>query len=102
MTFTIEHEPPLYEQIERLPDNLVGEIIGGRLHTQPGPSRPLALAGSALGMELGPPYQQGKGGPGGWCIIDEAKLHFVRDTVVVVPDIAGWRRERMPSIPAGR
>jgi hypothetical protein len=72
------------------------------LHTQPGSSGPLALAGSALGMELESPYRHGTGGRGGWWIIDKAELHFVRDTPVMVPDIAGWRRGRMPSVPAGR
>ena len=42
---------------------------------------------------------RGRGGPGGWWIIDEPELHFVRDTEIVVPDLAGWRRERMPGVP---
>jgi len=49
---------------------------------------------NAAGATLLPPFQRGKGGPGGWWILDEPELHFVRDTVVVVPDLAGWRRGR--------
>jgi Uma2 family endonuclease len=52
-----------------------------------------------LGGELYGLFQKGRGGPGGWWIIDEPELHFVRDTEVLVPDIAGWRRERMPALP---
>jgi len=85
--------------IEALPEGVTGELIGGQLHTQPRPSGPHALAGSNLGMELGPPYGRGRGGPGGWWIIDEPELHFVRDAEVLVPDLAGWHRERMPSLP---
>jgi Uma2 family endonuclease len=44
-------------------------------------------------------FQKARGGPGGWWIIDEPEIHFVRDTEVLVPDIAGWRRERMPILP---
>jgi Uma2 family endonuclease len=91
--------PTLYQQLNDLPVNLVGEIINGRLYTQPRPAGPHALTSSALGMDLGGPFQFGRGGPGGWWIIDEPELHFVHDTEVVVPDLAGWRRERLPAIP---
>jgi Uma2 family endonuclease len=50
-------------------------------------------------MDIGSAYHRCRGGPGGWWIIDEPELHFVRDTEVLVPDIAGWRRERMSSLP---
>ena len=49
-------------------------------------------------MEVGTPYGLGRGGPGGWWILDEPELHLGQD--VVVPDIAGWRRERMLELPA--
>jgi Uma2 family endonuclease len=91
--------PATYADIESLPSNLVGEIIGGILYTHPRPAIPHAAASSALGVELGPPFQRGKGGPGGWVILDEPELHLVED--VIVPDLAGWRRERMPELPEG-
>ena len=91
----------LYRQLGALPENLVGEIINGRLHTHPRPAGPHAIAASALGMDIGPAYQRGRGGPGGWWIIDEPEVHFVVDTEVTVPDLAGWRRERLPEIPRG-
>ncbi len=91
--------PTLYEQLEALPEGLTGEILDGQLHTQPRPSGPHGFASSSLGYELFGPFQKGRGGPGGWWIMDEPEVHFIRDTEVAVPDLAGWRRERMPRIP---
>jgi Uma2 family endonuclease len=86
--------PATYEDLAALPDNLVAEIVGGELHASPRPASPHARASSSLGVRLGGPYDHGIGGPGGWWIIDEPELHLGRD--VVVPDLAGWRRSRMP------
>ena len=91
--------PTLYEQLEVLPEGLTGEILNGQLHTQPRPSGRHGVAASALGGELYGPFQRGRGGPGGWWIIDEPELHFILDAEVDVPDLAGWRRERMTSPP---
>jgi Uma2 family endonuclease len=89
----------LYDQLMNLPETLTGEILNGQLHAQPRPTGPHALTGSSLGDELVGPFQKGRGGPGGWWIIDEPEIHFVRDTEVAVPDLAGWKRERMPAVP---
>lgn len=86
-----------YEDLLKVPSHLVAEIIDGELITSPRPALPHALAGSALGGEIMGPFQFGRGGPGGWWILDEPELHLHGD--IVVPDLAGWRRERMPSIP---
>lgn len=91
----------LYQQLEALPETLVGEIFNGQLHTHPRPAGPHAVAASTLGMDVGSAYQRGRGGPGGWWIIFEPEIHFAIDTEVTVPDIAGWRRERLPTIPQG-
>jgi Uma2 family endonuclease len=90
---------PLYEQLLALPENLTGEILNGELYTQPRPSGRHGVAEGILGAELLPPFQLGKNGPGGWWIVPEPEVHFVRDVEVAVPDLAGWRRERMPTIP---
>jgi len=87
----------VYEDLFDLPENLVGEIISGQLITHPRPAPKHARAYSTLGFELGGPFDQGRDGPGGWWILDEPELHLGRD--VLVPDLAGWRRERMPSLP---
>jgi len=90
---------PLYEAIEALPDGGTGEIIAGQLHIRPRPAGPHVLASTNLGAELQNPYGRGRGGPGGWWILVEPEVHFVRDTEVLVPDLAGWPRERMPALP---
>jgi len=89
-----------YAELCALPEHLTGEILNGVLHTQPRPAGPHALASSALGAGLFN-LRQDSGGGGGWWIIDEPEVHFIRDAEVCVPDIAGWRRERMPRIPRG-
>jgi Uma2 family endonuclease len=86
-----------YDDILSAPEHLVAELIDGELFTSPRPASPHALAASSLGGELMLPFQRGRGGPGGWWILDEPELHFGAD--VLVPDIAGWRQERMPEIP---
>jgi Uma2 family endonuclease len=93
--------PGLYEQLEALPAGLTGEILDGQLYAHPRPSGLHGLAASSLGAELVSPFQKGRGGPGGWWIIDEPELHFLHDQEVNVPDLAGWRRERMPRVPEG-
>ncbi|MBI4756434.1 MAG: Uma2 family endonuclease [Betaproteobacteria bacterium] len=89
----------LYDELCALPENRVGEILGGRLHTQPRPSGRHGLAAGGINYELSGPFGYGRGGPGGWWIIPEPEVHFVRDTEVAVPDLAGWRRSRMPALP---
>ncbi len=59
------------------------------------------MVASNLGIEIGGPYHRGKGGPGGWWILQEPEVHFVLDKEVSVPDVAGWKKERMPVIPDG-
>lgn len=83
-----------YEDVLNAPEHMVAEIIDGELYLQPRPGKPHAAAASALGGELGPPFKRGRGGPGGWILLDEPELHLGGD--VLVPDLAGWRRERMP------
>jgi Uma2 family endonuclease len=89
--------PASYEDILALPHHVVGEILDGELHVSPRPAVPHAIAAAALSDELGPPFRRGRGGPGGWLILFEPELHLGQD--IVVPDFAGWRRERMPEAP---
>jgi Uma2 family endonuclease len=85
------------DDLLRVPAHRVGEILDGELITSPRPSAPHARAASNLGGELYGPFDRGRGGPGGWIILDEPELHLGSD--VLVPDLAGWRRERMPTLP---
>ena len=80
-----------------MPDHLIAEIVDGELYATPRPAPRHADASSALGGVLHGPFDRGRGGPGGWRILDEPELHLGRD--VLVPDLAGWRRERLPALP---
>ena len=88
-----------YQDVLDAPPNKVAEVIDGTLHMQPRPAAPHAWASSAMGAKINPPFNFGDGGPGGWWIIDEPELHLGED--IVVPDLAGWRRETMPEYPTG-
>ena len=88
-----------YEDVLNAPEYVVAEIIEGELYTSPRPAAPHAVAASAIGADLFGPFHRSPGdpaGPGGWWILDEPELHLGAD--VVVPDLAGWRRERLPKL----
>lgn len=89
-----------YEDLLAAPPHRIAEIIHGRLVTHPRPAPRHAYSASRLGMVLGTPFSEGMGGPGGWLLIDEPELHFGPEEQweIVVPDLAGWRRERMPKL----
>ena len=98
VTSTAERTPrATYQNVLDAPAHRVAEIVDGALYTQPRPAPPHAVASSCLGGELTGPFAHGRGGPGGWWIIDEPELHLGED--ILVPDLAGWRRERMADLP---
>jgi len=85
----------VYEDLFDIPENLTGEIIDGELIVTPRPSRKHSLTATVLGSRLTPPYYFGEGGgPGGWIILDEPEIGFGEN--ILVPDLAGWKRERFP------
>jgi Uma2 family endonuclease len=94
----MSRRPATYEDLIAVPEHLVAEIIDGELVTSPRPAPRHADAGSGLVAALRPAFDRGGGGPGGWRILGEPELHLGND--VLVPDIAGWRRERLPQLPA--
>lgn len=87
-----------YEDLRAVPENLVAEILGSELYATPRPSLPHAHAASVLCGELMGPFHHGRNGPGGWLILVEPELHLGSD--IVVPDLAGWRRDRLLQLPA--
>ena len=89
--------PATYADLRKVPENQVAEILGGQLYTTPRPAPPHADAASGLGGALRGPFDRARGGPGGWRILFEPELHLGPD--VVVPDLAGWLRERLPVLP---
>lgn len=88
-----------YEDLLAVPEHLVAEIIDGELVTSPRPAVPHALATGGLSADLIGPFDRGRGGPGGWWILMEPELHLGDN--VLVPDVAGWRRSRVPDLPRG-
>jgi len=86
-----------YEDVLAAPPHKVAEVIDGELHLNPRPGAAHGEAASALTGELRNPFHRGRGGPGGWILIIEPELHLGAD--ILVPDLAGWRRERLPAVP---
>jgi Uma2 family endonuclease len=89
-----------YEDVLNAPENKVAEILDGELFLSPRPAPRHSAASSQLGVILGGAFHRragDAGGPGGWWILDEPELHFAEQ--VLVPDLAGWRRERLAIIP---
>lgn len=87
-----------YEDLCQVPDHKLAQIIHGQLIVLPRPAPKHARASSFLGGTIFPKMDTGAlEGPGGWWILFEPELHLGRD--ILVSDLAGWRRERMPALP---
>lgn len=89
-----------YDDLLAAPRHLVAEIVGGELVTSPRPASGHARVATMLGANLVAPFDRELGGggrPGGWWILFEPEVHLGQD--VMVPDLAGWRREKMPEFP---
>jgi len=89
--------PATYADIEAAPEHLVAEIIDGELMTHPRPSPRHGGTANALSAKLTSPFQWGAGGPGGWIFFVEPEVKFGND--LLVPDVAGWHRDRLPGYP---
>lgn len=88
-----------YEDVLNAPPNMIAQVVFGVLHTHPRPAIPHANVSSNLGGVLSSPFRFGEGGPGGWVLLYEPELHLGGEPDILVPDFAGWRRERMPHVP---
>ncbi len=95
----VKSKQATYADIEALPPNMVGEILFGTLNAHPRPARRHVVAASRISGVLGPPFEFGDGGPGGWIIAIEPELHL--GPHIVVPDIAGWRAEKLSAVGDG-
>jgi Uma2 family endonuclease len=83
-----------YEDLCGIPENTIGEIVDGELIVTPRPSRKHARSAFVLGNKIGSPYDLGEGGPGGWIFLIDPEIGLGEQ--IVVPDMAGWKRERFP------
>jgi Uma2 family endonuclease len=86
-----------YEDLYAIPDNMIGQIIDGELLAMPRPSFRHSNAASVMTYEIGGPFQRGRGGPGGWIILYEPEICLGKN--ILVPDLAGWKKERLPKPP---
>lgn len=93
----LKKESNPYLELEQLPESVIGEVLNGTLITSPRPAPRHIRSASVLGSTLFEPFDRGKGGPGGWWILIEPEIRLNND--VLVPDLAGWRREKVPVIP---
>src|SRR5689334_10535989 len=92
--------PATERDLDDLPADVIGQIIDGELIVHPRPDPPHTQAASGLGGLLISPFHYGfGGGPGGWVILVEPKIRFGSN--LLVPDLAGWRRERFVPIRKG-
>jgi Uma2 family endonuclease len=91
-----------WEDLLRMADDgRTYEILGGEIQALPRPLPAHRLAQSLLSGELSPPFQRGRGGPGGWWLVIEPDIRLA-PSEIVAPDVAGWRKERMPIFPRTR
>jgi Uma2 family endonuclease len=98
---TERNAPSVEAAFQAAPPELVAEILDGELFLSPRPARPHANVATNLGIILGGPFKFGRGGPGGWVLIDEPELHLGPRPDKIVPDLAGWRREHLPHAVGG-
>lgn len=89
--------PATWEDLDQVPDDFIGEIVGGEIVLMPRPDLPHAQTTSDMGGILVGPFRMGVGGPGGWIILDEPRVRFGDE--IRVPDLAGWRKERWRNPP---
>jgi Uma2 family endonuclease len=89
-----------YEDLAKVPSNMIAELLDGELFATPRPASPHANAASGIAADVRGRFHREADGPeqpGGWWILFEPELHLGAD--VVVPDIAGWQRGKMPVLP---
>ena len=98
---TERNSPSVEAAFQAVPPEMVAEILDGELHVSPRPARPHTHVASILGGILTLPFMFGRGGPGGWVILDEPEIHLGSRPDKLVPDLAGWRRERLPDAVGG-
>jgi Uma2 family endonuclease len=86
-----------YADLLALPDDVRAEVLAGQVVTAPAPLPRHSKAQRAMGRFVGGPFDDddGHGGPGGWWIFVEVDVQLGTHDVVR-PDLAGWRRVRLP------
>ena len=86
-----------YEDVLKAPETKIAEILDGELFLSPMLAPRVGIVHMELLCAIGRPFDDARHGPGGWRIISKPEIHLGEH--VVVPDLCGWRREDMPTIP---
>jgi hypothetical protein len=86
-----------YEDVLNAPENKVAEILDGELFLSPMLAPRVGVVHAGLQGAVGRAFAHGEGGPGGWWILSKPEVHLGEH--VIVPDIGGWRRQDVPTIP---
>ncbi|MEL6299436.1 MAG: Uma2 family endonuclease [Pseudomonadota bacterium] len=89
--------PATPADLEELPEDMVGQIVYGTLHAHPRPAPRHSRAQHRLSGEIDGPFDRGTSGPGGWIFLTKPELHL--GPHIFVPDIAGWKRDRLTPFP---
>jgi Uma2 family endonuclease len=95
---SMKQQPPTLADLDALPPGVVGEIIEGVLYTMTKPRMRHQRTMRMISGRVGEPFDNERGGPGGWWIVPEPGIELP-NTPEITPDVAGWRRERMPEMP---
>lgn len=88
-----------YEDVLNAPANVIAEVLGGTLHTQPRPAVRHARATSKLSGVLGPRFDGDGPESNEWTLLYEPELHLGSDPDILVPDLAGWKRTTLAELP---
>ncbi|MGD9975395.1 MAG: Uma2 family endonuclease [Desulfatirhabdiaceae bacterium] len=86
-----------YDDLYTIPENRIGEIIDGELFATPRPSFRHSNVVSGITGEIIGPFRRGRDGPGGWIILYEPEICLGEN--ILVPDLAGWKKERLSKPP---
>ena len=79
--------------VETAPEGQLAQVVDGVLHTAPRPRLRHSTAAVHLTGWLVGSFGRGTDGPGGWAFFYEPELHLGAGPDIVVPDLAGYRRE---------
>ncbi len=106
MTFMAEAALKLatWDDLDALPGVPEGtnvEIVDGEIVLTPRSASSSGRTQGGLYRFLGGPFDFDPDGPGGWWLVIEPEVELDRHQVLI-PDLAGWRRERLPRLPDSR
>ena len=101
MSIGARHASATAADLAALPEEVRAEVVAGEVVEKASPAFEHGDAQGAICEIIRPPFQRGRGGPGGWWIATEVEVEFETHEIYL-PDVSGWRRERVQERPRGR